>query len=319
MSNRISIRLEGMHEKQFRKGSGYMTKTKNHIFKGVFAALTATALIAGVMTGCGKSDSSSSGSGDTKETQVVTEVVSGILVDENGQPITDEKGNFISATEADKTDADKKQSSGSEQKSKTESGSQKSDTSSKSQGGSQKSDTSSKSQGGSQKSDTSSKSDGSRTKTPSGAKTVSTTKKSSADTSAKALTIGGKEYKVGDKVICTYFLEVPQTMLNFQGELSFDSSMLKKTNSYLVAPATYSSIINNNLNDRVVFNGSDLSGYDFSSPGYEFLVVEYEVLKTGTTEPAFTFEVLTDVDDKPYADASSGKLINGAKLMAVYS
>ena len=306
MSNRIPIRLEGMHEKQFRKGSGYMTKTKNHIFKGVFAALTATALIAGVMTGCGKSDSSSSGSGDTKETQVVTEVVSGILVDENGQPITDEKGNFISATEADKTDADKKQSSGSEQKSKTESGSQKSDTSSKSQGGSQKSDTSSKS-------------DGSRTKTPSGAKTVSTTKKSSADTSAKALTIGGKEYKVGDKVVCTYFLEVPQTMLNFQGELSFDSSMLKKTNSYLVAPATYSSIINNNLNDRVVFNGSDLSGYDFSSPGYEFLVVEYEVLKTGTTEPAFTFEVLTDVDDKPYADASSGKLINGAKLMAVYS
>ena len=89
-----------------------MTKTKNHILKGVFAALTATALIAGVMTGCGKSDSSSSGSGDTKETQVVTEVVSGILVDENGQPITDEKGNFISATEADKTDADKKQSSG---------------------------------------------------------------------------------------------------------------------------------------------------------------------------------------------------------------
>ena len=306
MSNRIPIRLEGMHEKQFRKGSGYMTKTKNHILKGVFAALTATALIAGVMTGCGKSDSSSSGSGDTKETQVVTEVVSGILVDENGQPITDEKGNFISATEADKTDADKKQSSGSAQKSKTESGSQKSDTSSKSQGGSQKSDTSSKS-------------DGSRTKTPSGAKTVSTTKKSSADTSAKALTIGGKEYKVGDKVVCTYFLEVPQTMLNFQGELSFDSSMLKKTNSYLVAPATYSSIINNNLNDRVVFNGSDLSGYDFSSPGYEFLVVEYEVLKTGTTEPAFTFEVLTDVDDKPYADASSGKLINGAKLMAVYS
>ena len=270
-----------------------MTKTKNHIFKGVFAALTATALIAGVMTGCGKSDSSSSGSGDTKETQVVTEVVSGILVDENGQPITDEKGNFISATEADKTDADKKQSSGSEQKSKTESGSQKSDTSSKSEG--------------------------SRTKTPSGASAVSTTKKSSADTSAKTLKIGGKEYKVGDKVVCTYFLEVPQTMLNFQGELSFDSSMLKKTNSYLVAPATYSSIINNNLNDRVVFNGSDLSGYDFSSPGYEFLVVEYEVLKTGTTEPAFTFEVLTDVDDKPYADASSGKLINGAKLMAVYS
>ena len=315
MSNRISIRLEGMHEKQFRKGSGYMTKTKNQIFKGVFAALTATALIAGVMTGCGKSDSSSSGSGNTKETQIVTEVVSGILVDDNGQPITDEKGNFISATEADKTEGDKKQSGSSEQKSKTESSSQKS----KAESGSKKSDTSSKSEGGSQKSDTSSKSEGSRTKTPSGASAVSTTKKSSADTSAKTLKIGGKEYKVGDKVVCTYFLEVPQTMLNFQGQLGFDSSMLKKTNAYLVAPATYGSIINTNLSDRVVFNGSNLSGYDFSSPGYEFLVVEYEVLKTGTTEPAFTFEVLSDVNDKAYADASSGKLTNGAKISAVYS
>ena len=279
-----------------------MTKTKNQIFKGVFAALTATALIAGVMTGCGKSSSSSSGSGDTKETQIVTEVVSGILVDENGQPITDEKGNFISATEADKTEGDKKQSGSSEQKSKTESSSQKS-----------------KAESGSQKSDTSSKSEGSRTKTPSGASAVSTTKKSSADTSAKTLKIGGKEYKVGDKVVCTYFLEVPQTMLNFQGQLGFDSSMLKKTNAYLVAPATYGSIINTNLSDRVVFNGSNLSGYDFSSPGYEFLVVEYEVLKTGTTEPAFTFEVLSDVNDKAYADASSGKLTNGAKISAVYS
>lgn len=293
-----------------------MFNTKKHIFKGAFAALLATALIAGAMTGCGKSDSSSSNSssGGTTETQVVTEVVSGILVDENGQPITDEKGNYISATEAEKTEGDKKQSSSSEQKSKAESSSQKSE------GSSQKSDSDTqKSDSGSQKTEGSSGSDGSRTKTPSGAADVSTKKKSNADSSAKTLTIGGKEYKVGDKVVCTYFLEVPQTMLNFQGQLSFDSSMLKKTGAHLVEPATYGSIINSTISDRVVFNGSNLSGYDFSSPGYEFLVVEYEVLKTGTTEPAITFEVLTDVDEKPYADASSGKLTNGAKIMAVYS
>lgn len=286
--------------------------TKKHIFKGAFAALLATALIAGAMTGCGKADSS--GSGDTKETQVVTEVVTGIVVDKDGNPVTDANGNYIPATDAKSTDSDKKQDSGSEQKSKSESGSQKSD------GGSQKSDgDSKKSDGGSQKSEASSSSGGSRTKTPSGASSAGTTKKSKADTSAKTLTIGGKSYKVGDKVVCTYFLEVPQTMLNYQGKIEFDSDMLKKTDAHLVEPANYGAMFNNNFDNRIVFNGSNLSGYDFSSPGYEFIVVEYEVLKTGTTEPAITFEVLSDIKDKAYADSSSGKLINGAKIMAVYS
>ena len=67
------------------------------------------------------------------------------------------------------------------------------------------------------------------------------------------------------------------------------------------------------------FNGSNLSGYDYTAPGYEFIVVEYEVLKTGSTEPAITFEVVSDLSDKAYADSSSGKLINGAKIMSVYS
>ena len=108
-------------------------------------------------------------------------------------------------------------------------------------------------------------------------------------------------------------------MLNYQGKIEFDSDMLKKTDAHLVEPANYGAMFNNTFDNRIVFNGSNLSGYDFSSPGYEFIVVEYEVLKTGTTEPAITFEVLSDIKDKAYADSSSGKLINGAKIMAVYS
>ena len=116
---------------------------------------------------------------------------------------------------------------------------------------------------------------------------------------------------------CTYFLMVPNTMLNFQGRVVYDETMLKKTGAKLIEPANYSAIVNPNLDGRVVFNGSNLSGYDFTSPGYEFLEVEYEVLKTGSTEPAITFEVLTDTSDKAYAN-DDGTLGNGAKLRTVY-
>ena len=301
--------------------SGNNGTTKKHIFKGAFAALLAAAVIAGAMTGCSKSKSSNSS--ETNETQVVTQVVSGVYVDENGNAVTDANGDPIPASEAPSNGSKDTSKSGGYNSKQSSSSNQKSNggsDSKKSEGDSQKSDSGSqKSDSGSQKSDTSKSSDGSRVKTPSGASDSNTSKKSKEDSSAKTLSIGGKEYKVGDKVVCTYFLEVPETMLNFQGRIEFDSSMLKKTKAYLVEPATYSSMFNDTFDNRIFFNGSNLSGYDYTAPGYEFIVVEYEVLKTGSTEPAITFEVVSDLSDKAYADSSSGKLINGAKIMSVYS
>ena len=162
------------------------------------------------------------------------------------------------------------------------------------------------------------KSNAERKTTPSNAGAGKTSGKSKEDSAAKDLTIGGKTFKVGDKVVCTYFLEVPVDMVNFQGVVTYDSSMLKKTNAYLVEPASYSSLMNKDLDGRVVFNGSMLSGYDFTSPGYEFLVVEYEVLKTGTTEPSINFDVITGVNDTSYA-GDNGGLTNGANVWAVYN
>ena len=162
------------------------------------------------------------------------------------------------------------------------------------------------------------KSNAERKTTPSNAGAGKTSGKSKEDSAAKDLTIGGKTFKVGDKVVCTYFLEVPVDMVNFQGVVTYDSSMLKKTNAYLVEPASYSSLMNKDLDGRVVFNGSMLSGYDFTSPGYEFLVVEYEVLKTGTTEPSINFDVITGVNDTSYA-GNNGGLTNGANVWAVYN
>ena len=294
--------------------------TKKNIFKSTLAALLAATMIAGAMAGCGSGSTSSKAEVSTaNETQVVTQVVNGVYVDENGQPITDANGDFIPASEAataagDKTSKakDDKQSSA-DNKQNSKSG----DTS-KTQSSASSKTNNNQNSGAQQSAGSGNSGSGERTKTPSGAKNSTTKKSTKADDSAKELTIGGKSYKVGDKVTCTYFLTVPKPMLNFQGRVEFDNTMLKKTNAYLVAPASYSAMLNSTLDNRVVFNGSDLSGYDFTEPGYEFLVVEYEVLKTGTTEPAITFEVITDTSDKAYAGAD-GVLSGGAKVMSVYS
>ena len=292
--------------------------TKKNIFKSALAALLAATMIAGAMAGCGGSTSSKAEVSAANETQVVTQVVNGVYVDENGQPITDANGDFIPASEAATTAGDKTSKAKDDKQSSADNkqNSKSGDTSKTQSSASSK--TNNQNSGAQQSAGSGNSGSGERTKTPSGAKNSATKKSTKADDSAKELTIGGKSYKVGDKVTCTYFLTVPQPMLNFQGRVEYDNTMLKKTNAYLVAPASYSAMLNATLDNRVVFNGSDLSGYDFTEPGYEFLVVEYEVLKTGTTEPAITFEVITDTNDKAYAGAN-GVLSGGAKVMSVYS
>lgn len=298
--------------------------SKKHIINSSLAAIIAAAVLAaGAMAGCGGNSESKSATPDTVvETQVVTEIVNGVYVDENGNAITDPSGNPIKATEETTKAKDSKTSKSDSKQQSSSSGSASSKTESKSSSSKTESDkaqSSKSAQSSAAPQSSGSKTDsGSRKPTPSGAADTKTKPETKKDDSAKELIIAGKSYKVGDKVTCTYYLTVPNQMLNFQGRVQYDTSMLKKTDAYLIAPASYNSLVNPNLEGRVVFNGSDLSGYDFKSPGYEFLVVEYEVLKTGTTEPSISFEVLTDTGDKAYA-GSDGALTNGAKVSEVYS
>ena len=296
-----------------------MTKnqsTKNRFGVTLTALLTAAVLAATALTGCGGKNESGEKSTVT-ETQEVTMVANGVYVDANGNAITDPNGNPIPVTTgAASSDTSKAQSSA---QSKAESKAQ-SKAESKAESSKAASQAASKTESKAQSSaaQQSSGSSAARKTTPSGAKDSTALKSTTKeDSSAKELTIGGKSYKVGDKVKCTYYLMVPSSMLNFQGRVVYDSKMLKKTNAYLIAPASYNAMLNPDLDGRVVFNGSNLSGYDFTSPGYDFLVVEYEVLKTGTTDPALTFEVITDTSDKVYCN-NDGALTNGAKAWTVY-
>lgn len=276
------------------------------------ALLTASVIAATALTGCGGNSESGEKSTVT-ETQEVTMIANGVYVDANGNAITDPSGNPIPATtgaETGKTESKAQSTVQSKAESKTES---KAESKAASQASSK---TESKAQSSAAQT---SGSDAARKTTPSDAKDSTATKSTTKeDSSANALTIGGKSYKVGEKIRCTYYLMVPNTMLNFQGRIVYDTKMLKKTNAYLIAPASYNALLNPDLDGRVVFNGSNLSGYDFTSPGYDFLVVEYEVLKTGATEPALTFEVITDTNDKAYSNAD-GALTNGAKAWSTYT
>lgn len=288
-------------------------KSKKIFHASVIALLAATVITTSTLTGCGSKDKDSSKNETSviTETTIVTEPVEGVYVDENGNIVSEP----ATGAKDDKTSSDKSKS--------TQQGSQASAGSNSSGSGSSSSSGNSGSAGAlSQESiisgDTTEKNTNRKT-TPSNAKKTTTAKQSTKpDSSAKDLTISGKKYSVGDKVVCTYYLDVPATMLNFQGRVEFDSSLLKLTGAHLVPPASYGSLMNTKKDGKVIFNGSDLQGYDFTDPGYDFLVVEYEVLKTGATEPSISFEVLTDTNDKSY-EGSNGVLSNGASVWTVYS
>lgn len=288
-----------------------MSNTKTTGKRRLLAAMLASVIIgAAALTGCGGGESSTATADSVvTETQVVTQVVNGVYVDKDGNAVTDPSGNPIKATDAPKTTAAAKQTSKASSTAQQSAAANNNQQQSAAQGGNTQQSAAQSSSGGSS---------GERKTTPSGAQEGNTTKKSAADTSAKDLAIGDKHYNVGDTITCTYYLLVPNMMLNFQGRVEFDPAMLQLEDAYLIAPANFSAILNNNLDNRVVFNGSQLSGYDFTAPGYEFLTVKYKALKTGTVDPSITFEVITDTNDNAYA-SENGVLNGGAKVWAVYS
>lgn len=302
--------------------------TKRVLNLALVAVLSATVVSMGVLTGCSDGSDKKDGKGESvvTETQIVTKEVNGVYVDENGSIVTEPDS--TASTDAAKSSDDKKEQSSKAEDNKQSGNSGNGGSNGGNSGNSGKSgnsgSTNKSNKGGNSgnsgvpdyNSGSTKVDNTSRRTTPSNARSAGTKKEGTADNTAKNLTIGDKTYNVGDTVTCTYFLTVPKDMLNFQGTVSYDSSLLKQTDVYLIAPASYGSVVNPNLDGRILFNGSMINGYDFTEPGYEFLVVEYEVLKTGKATPSISFEVLTDTDNGTYV--SGGALTNGAKVSAVY-
>ena len=304
----------------------------NRMFRASVASLlAATVITASVLSGCFWDSDDKGDTSETEiitETQVVTKVVNGVYADEDGNIITDDNGQPVSASKdatnsptiADANTAAQNSSSGNG----GNSSSGINNGGSNSSGNSGNSNTPSKS-GSSNKTSNSGNSGSSSNSGNSGNSGQSSSQSSqttrpprnpASSDSSKVLKVDGEKYNVGDTIYCTYFLYVPVDMLNFQGTITYNGSYLKVKKANLVAPASYGGILNYNLDQKIKFNGTMLNGYNYTEPGDNFLYVEYEVLKSGTTSTNISFEVLNDVNNKSYA--SGGKLINSATIKPIY-
>lgn len=151
-------------------------------------------------------------------------------------------------------------------------------------------------------------------------KSESSNNNSSANSEVKVeegyCNVDGKKYEVGSKVTSTYYLKSPVVLVNYQGNIEYDSKYLKITSARLGEKSSATGVINYaNLNNEITFIGSLLSGYDYTTED-KFLTVTYEVLKEGSTTTRYNWqnasELLSDYTLKSYV--TDGKPADGLKI-----
>lgn len=255
---------------------------KNCLIVALASMIAFSTMAASVMTGCGEVDS------DTNETKVVTEtkIVEGTRVVEETVYV-DADGNNIDLSKTDsvnKSNANSGDASGS---------SDKNSSAQNSTGGSANQGNSSNAQSSSGKTDSSSKpgnasNAGTSSKPASSSKPNSSSNQGSSNTNTsknKVCTVDGNKYRVGDVIVCTYRLDVPTKLENYEACIKYNSNCLKVTKAEMLGSAKTGSLINYKLDGKVKFNGVNIgSGYDYTNGG-DFLRVTYNVIGGGTVNP----------------------------------
>lgn len=304
-----------------------MTKNTKHSFKALSAlALAAFIASTAVLAGCGGGESSDDSSSIAAETQIVTRVVNGVYTDEEGNPIKDENGQPMTAPSGTPdTKVEGKESSGSNggaQSSAANNGgsngsAQSSAANNSGNSGNKSGGNSGNNNGGNSGNNSGGNSGGNSSKSGGNSGNQSGGN-SGGNADSNSLSIGGKSYKVGDTVTCTYTLTCKKLMSNFQAYVDYDGKHLKPTNAYLDGPAKAGSVINYELYDKqkIKFNGINLNGYNYTK-GANFLVVQYEVLAGGSSSANFVWQIATDTKDNPLV--VNGKPTSDISLSAAFS
>ena len=308
----------------------------------VLSALALAAFIAStaVLAGCGGGESSDDSSNIAAETQIVTRVVNGVYTDEDGNPIKDENGQPMTAPSGTPdTKIEGKESSGSNGGAQSSAANNGGSNGSAQSSAANNSGNSGNKSGGNSGNNSgnnnggnnySGNNNGSNSGNNSGGNSGGNSSKSGnnsgnqsggnsgGNADSNSLSIGGKSYKVGDTVTCTYTLTCKKLMANFQAYIDYDGKHLKPTNAYLDGPAKAGSVINYELYDKqkIKFNGINLNGYNYTK-GANFLVVQYEVLAGGSSSPKFVWQISTDTKDKPLV--VNGKATSDISLNAAFS
>lgn len=249
-------------------------------------------MAASVMTGCGEVEP------DTNETKIVSEtkIVEGTKVVEETVYV-DSNGKIIESSESDgdnKTNVNSKNSStDSDKNNSNKNNADKNDADKNSANSSSNKGNSSSAQNSTGKTDSSSKAEnssgsGASSKPANSSKPDNSSSQGSSDTNtnkSKVCTVDGNKYKVGDVIVCTYRLNVPTKLENYEASIKYNSNCLKATKAEMLGSAKTGSLINYKLDGRIKFNGVNIgSGYDYTNGG-DFLRVTYSVVGGGTVNP----------------------------------
>lgn len=259
-----------------------------HILTVALASLVVVAtLSASIMAGCGEESS------DTTETIAVTgtSIVTNVIEETY---YTDENGNVVTENNESGDSANADNQNGESDNSSDNNSSDSSDSKTSNNSGSKdKSNTSEKSESGNSASNSDSDSDSDNNSDSSDKSNNSSYKK-------KKLTIGNKNYSVGDTVTCVYKLKAPENLEDFQAMIKYDSDYLKVKSAKMSGPAESGSVINSDLKEKIKFNGTNISfGYNYKREK-DFVTVTYEVVSGGNTAPSFEWEVATGKSQTSY-------------------
>ncbi|MGN0450334.1 MAG: hypothetical protein ACI4G0_08290 [Ruminococcus sp.] len=131
-------------------------------------------------------------------------------------------------------------------------------------------------------------------------------------------------YTANDKQIqVTYYLQCDNMILNMQGGIYYDSSVLKvadtnTTETSIPKFTSGSAFLNFDLTNKALFNATNLHLYDFTSKGVFFTVV-FDIIGSGNTEVNLDVEVITATTANSYSElknASDIDLVYYDEIMA---
>ena len=154
---------------------------------------------------------------------------------------------------------------------------------------------------------------------------------SAAETTGGTITVNSNlcdsktyNYTATDKQIqVTYYLQCNNKILNMQGGVYYDSSVLKvaDTNTMETSIPKFtsgSSFVNFDLTNKALFNATSLNLYDFTSKGV-FFTVTFDIIGSGDTEVNLDIDVITATTANSFTelkDASDIDLVYYDNIMA---
>ena len=251
-------------------------KAKKFSVALLVALLAVSTSFASVMTGCGSK--SSAASATVADTSAANAKNTTVANDKSESEVTSESSNS--------------QSSGSESRSESAQSSEKSESSGSSDSSKANSNSNNNS---SSKAANNNSNNNSGNNSGNKSNNNSSDKNNSDEKSNEDVTL---DLKKGQTITVTYSVKSTVVLTNYQAQITYDSSKLKVKSALLQKPATTNGIINAKIAGKINLNGSDITtGYDYTKGG-EMVVVTFEATADGSSKVNWLWQSASTIDEK---------------------